>query len=691
MSDRPTPGGTPDDIPDLLDAMAELRYAVATTPAAHPARALLLHDLSLALQVFAHRTGDIAMLRETIKVGRDAVAAARFMAKDHPIHLSSRANYRNALVLLSEYTDDLDDLRALVQADRDMIAVAPQDHPDRVELLYLSWADIAALAERAPEPELLDEVADVARAAVAAIPLDDPERPAALVDLLDALLGVFEQSKDVALLTDIMRIGRDALRQLPHDHPRRKQLLSSIFSGLLLADPYVADTAATFEVANNAELLGEIAGIAREAVADTPPGHAERAAMSHRLCCALRWLAGHGQDESLQAEIVRVSRTGIAWAASDSPVLLALLLDQLCGSIALADSGSRHMTTAEMTTTARETVAALPTVPARVPTASDLVSRSAGLRTVLDGMSDQRVLRRALLAARLLLANIPGDDPRREDQLKVLGQLLQNLSLLLQNLFEQTHELPLIEEAVQLGREAHAAGADNGDGPSVILLNFGLSLERLYAATSNLAVLDEAVRIWRDIVSVTTERPEYDDLRAIFGNLLAMLLGRKPDTELFREFERVLGAVDRNKMLPISLIVAATARLSYDIAPDLTLARDEVDRARQALASGSLDEGERATLLTAFGSLLLALGHRTKDREVLEEAVLIAREAVAAYPDDDPDRVAAAFNLAGVLQNWSDATDDLGALQEKLRAQKQVIDFLPGEPEKFPGNAGGEF
>ena len=27
---------------------------------------------------------------------------------------------------------------------------------------------------------------------------------------------------------------------------------------------------------------------------------------------------------------------------------------------------------------------------------------------------------------------------------------------------------------------------------------------------------------------------------------------------------------------------------------------------------------------------------------------------------------------------------DIPALQEKLRAQKQVIDFLPGVPEKFP-------
>ncbi len=34
---------------------------------------------------------------------------------------------------------------------------------------------------------------------------------------------------------------------------------------------------------------------------------------------------------------------------------------------------------------------------------------------------------------------------------------------------------------------------------------------------------------------------------------------------------------------------------------------------------------------------------------------------------------------------------DIPALQEKLRAQKQVIDFLPGQPEKFPDTKTVEF
>jgi hypothetical protein len=34
---------------------------------------------------------------------------------------------------------------------------------------------------------------------------------------------------------------------------------------------------------------------------------------------------------------------------------------------------------------------------------------------------------------------------------------------------------------------------------------------------------------------------------------------------------------------------------------------------------------------------------------------------------------------------------DIPALQEKLRAQKQVIDFVPGQPEKFPTTKEVEF
>lgn len=31
---------------------------------------------------------------------------------------------------------------------------------------------------------------------------------------------------------------------------------------------------------------------------------------------------------------------------------------------------------------------------------------------------------------------------------------------------------------------------------------------------------------------------------------------------------------------------------------------------------------------------------------------------------------------------------DVPALQEKLREQKQVVDFVPGQPEKFEGGPG---
>ncbi len=34
---------------------------------------------------------------------------------------------------------------------------------------------------------------------------------------------------------------------------------------------------------------------------------------------------------------------------------------------------------------------------------------------------------------------------------------------------------------------------------------------------------------------------------------------------------------------------------------------------------------------------------------------------------------------------------DIPALQEKLRAQQQVVDFLPGQPEKFPDTKTVEF
>ncbi|WP_216898838.1 hypothetical protein [Nocardia alni] len=227
MSDELIASGDPAEIEELRAVVNGLRSVIAGAPAEDPERALCLHDLGYLLSVLACRTGDIGMLRESILVDRDALAAAGDLPEDHRMHLSARINHRYALALLFECTDDTGDLTELTRADRAMIAAVASDNPNRAELLCLSWSDLAQLAGRVDETELVNEVAEIARQAVAALALDDPDRPAALADLVDTLLAVFERSGDADLLAEAVRIGRDGVRPLPGDDP-----VHSLFPGL---------------------------------------------------------------------------------------------------------------------------------------------------------------------------------------------------------------------------------------------------------------------------------------------------------------------------------------------------------------------------------------------------------------------------------------------------------------------------
>ncbi|MCU1640588.1 MAG: hypothetical protein JWN03_863 [Nocardia sp.] len=667
MADKLAPCDDPDEIPELLAAVAELRGALAAAPAGHPDRALYLHDLSLMLHTLAQRTGAIDWLREALSTGQDAVVAAAAVPETHPVQVDSRVNRRNVLASWFAVTDEVADLRKLVEADRALIAAAPAEHPDRVAMLYLLWTDLAALGERVPEPGLLNEIADAARAAVAAIPADDENRPGALADLAGALLGVFERSQNTALLGESVRIARHSLRELSVDNPFRAQLLTALWNGITMADPRNSETAEIFRIVEDIELLGEIVSDARAIMAVTPPTHSEHAEVSHRLCQVLRVLAERTGDLALYIEIVQVSRAGLGAAETAEEFCRALMLDRLFGSMALLDSRHGHVSKAQLDRAARATVTAFPS---SVPTVADLLAMSHGLRTLVDNAADETALRRAVHAGRLLLESLSVDDPRRAEQLRILSALLQFL-------FEQSREPLVVEDPVRLGREACTAG-DPG-ASSDLLLNLGLALQQHSEATTELAVLQEAVRVWREIISHTAESAELQDYRVTYVNLLKRLLAETADINVYRELRRTLDELDRDVVNPIATLVTTAMSYAIDSEPDLVAVQDKARWARQILATDSLSPSDRATVTTGLGMLLMVTGHHIGDRRMLEDAVRVTREAVTVFPSEDPDRPVALLNHVFALVTLYDTTDDLDDLREAVRIGRHELATLPEE------------
>lgn len=667
MCEKLSASGDPAEIPELLRAVEHLRAAIAGTPARHPDRALYLHDLSLAQHTLAHRTGSTDLLREALRNGYDAITAAEHTPTDHPVRVAVRANLRNISASIFQCSGDTTDLAALVQADRALVAAAAPDHPDRTTMLYLLWSDLAALGERTPEPALLGEIADTAKAAVATIALEDPEQPAALADLLAALLGVFERSHELRYLEDTVRLGADAVHRLRSDNPARTLLSAHVWRAATMADHRLSDSAAVFALLDDPGLIHAIATDARTDLAGIAPRHPEYAETAHRLCHAVRLLSERTPDDALLTEIIRVASTAVE-ATEDELLRQALTLDRYFAAIALTECNPGPRSIAQRDSAARAVVTVFAT---ELPPLAELLTMSRGLRTMADNAVDPAALSTAVAAARILLGNLNGHDPRRPAQ-------LHTLSALLGFQFERQPAPRLADEAVFLGREACTTAAAHGAVPLSLRLNLGLALQQQYEACTDPTVLQEAVQVWREIVAATAaESAEYRDHLTTFLDLARTLVDLRPSVDLYREVHRGFEILGRYESNPLATLLTAAAGQALETAPDPDALRRQIASARQILASGTLSETDRATAMMALATLLTQLGHHTQDPAVLAEAAEIGRATVAALPEHDPDLPGALLNLFVALILSYNHVPDLENLREAVQVSQRALAVLP--------------
>ncbi|MER7199909.1 MULTISPECIES: CHAT domain-containing protein [unclassified Streptomyces] len=170
--------------PDLLDEAIDVqRKAVQATPGRHPARAGRLIGLVSLLRMHYERTERMKVLAEAVKLAREALS---LLPRDHP----SAAGHLNGLVAvllmavknakssvtvqdIAQFESPIEgaisqllssmpflDAQALdeaVQAARDAVRLAENDHPRRAEFLFNLGHALEAKAEQSDSSELLDE------------------------------------------------------------------------------------------------------------------------------------------------------------------------------------------------------------------------------------------------------------------------------------------------------------------------------------------------------------------------------------------------------------------------------------------------------------------------------------------------------------------------------------------------------
>jgi hypothetical protein len=110
---------------------------------------------------------------------------------------------------------------------------------------------------------------------------------------------------------------------------------------------------------------------------------------------------------------------------------------------------------------------------------------------------------------------------------------------------------------------------------------------------------------------------------------------------------------------------------------------NEIEDAREALASCSPDHPDRAGRATTLGYHLYIRFRQVGDISLIDEAIQLEREVLALQPLGHPDRANTAINLAVSLHVRYEQAGDVALLDEAIELEREALTFQPpGHPDR---------
>ncbi|MFD9356474.1 CHAT domain-containing protein [Streptomyces sp. NPDC060031] len=599
-------------LPQLGEAVALLRDAMADTPHDDPAYPGCLSNLALLLRAQSEHTDEIDPLAEAVQLGRRAAAASNDRA-DHPKYLTMLGL---ALRALFERTVDAGVLAEAADVGRRAVAAAPAGHPDHRSCLSNLSITLRFQAGLMRDAALFAEAVEAGRQAVTGGQRGTSERVAHLVNLGLALQETSRFTGDGALLAEAVPVCREAVASAPHDHPYHADVVRVLSA--VLASLYAMSKAAgllglrgnelqeVFEQTGGPGPLADAVEVARLAVAAMPDGHPRRAGLAGLLGTGLQQLFERTGEPGLLAEAVESCREAVAATPDDSPDLASYLVGLAAALRAHAEQTGDRRLLAEAVEVGRRAVAATPDAsPERVTRKSDfgLALRMLARRTGHIGQ-----LTEAVEVARQVVADVTDGDP-------FLPSCLSNLSLALLALFEETGDTAPLVEAAAAGRRAVHASPAGHPHRAGHLSYLGTVLLALVTRTDNVELLIEAMDVGSQAVAALPE--DHPDRAGYLNNLSAVLHASTPEMRAWA-----------------------------------------VELSREAVVGTPHNSPYYARRVSNLGALLQQLAEPTGDQSLLAEAVEAGRRAVAATPEDHPHHASFLSNLGHALQALAERTQD---------------------------------
>jgi hypothetical protein len=267
--------------------------------------------------------------------------------------------------------------------------------------------------------------------------------------------------------------------------------------------------------------------------------------------------------------------------------------------------------------------------------ARDLRNRVRSFLNQMHNVNDNQQIDDNILLAREAVSISSGNDAERIDAHLLLASLLRRY-------FARQLDGDLLDEAINLQREAMALCREDDPSRARCCANLALSLK---ARTGDDSLLDEAIDLERVVLEL---RPPGHPLRSSACENLA------------------------------SSLKARCERTGYDGVLDEIIALE-----REALDLNSPGHSRRA-----ISCENLALSIKTKydgngDDSLLDEAIRLEREGLDLRPEGHPHRVFSIINLAVSLRSRYERNGDVRLLDEAVDLHREALELRPkGHPDR---------
>jgi tetratricopeptide (TPR) repeat protein len=501
-------------------------------------------------------------------------------------------------------------------------------------------------------------------------------------------------SGDRSLLNDAALIFRAAIEATPPDRPQHLHLAR-----------FLATTVQTLDDPTEyLPALEEAVRAGQAAVADIPADRPDRLERLSPLREVLRTLGEITHTTTALEQLVQVDREFAACCPADHPLYLASLISLAYDLKALGDATED---TALLEEAVQAADRALMAMPAEHPLRPGLLSILSGsLLSLGRRTGDVRLLQRAAQADREAVATADAASP-------LYAEHLHDLSATLFELAVRSQDTTTLREALQTERDAIAALPPDAPVRAEFLSSLRSLLVHAFRETADTALLEEAARIAEEAAAATRPDDPTGIMRVIsLVETLQLLREHTTDPAALKRLAGMLselgsllrGLGERSENPAILEVSAAATRSAIAAVPDdpsgqavlrdnlvaalialnslrkdQALIEEALQLARTALAAGSAGSAADASHIRRLNNLAGALrvGGGREDVAMLRELTRVGSELVAALPADAPERAMALQMLATDLRALARATGETAPLEQAVRAGYDAVAALP--------------